>query len=299
MFVRFFNRALLALFCLSFWIGPAAAQTLAPIPALSAHVIDQTASLAPAQRAALDARLVALEQERGSQVVILLVNTSAPEDIASFANRISNAWKIGRREVGDGLLLVVAKQDRKVRIEVSKTLEGAIPDLAAARIIDEAITPRFREGDFAGGLSAAIDALDALIRGESLPEPSPAHHQSSDFGGTDVLVFVFFGVFMFGSLVRRALGKRLGSALTGAGAGIAVFLLTASALLAVAAGFGALMFVLLSSTSAGRAVGRGGALGGYGGGLGGSGDFGGSSGGGGFSSGGGGDFGGGGASGGW
>jgi len=133
------------------WAGSARAQDLQPVPPLSARVIDQTATLAAPDRAALDAKLAAFEAEAGPQIVVLLVARTAPEDIAAYANRVGNDWKIGRRDVGDGVLLIVAKDDRKVRIEVAKTLEGAIPDLAAKQIIDDAITPAFRRGDFAGG----------------------------------------------------------------------------------------------------------------------------------------------------
>ena len=112
------------------------AQPVQPVPALTARVIDQTGTLDASQRAALEAKLAALEKAKGSQVVVLMVPTTAPEDIASYANRVGNAWKIGRRDVGDGVLLLVAKNDRKMRIEVAKTLEGAIPDVLAARIID-------------------------------------------------------------------------------------------------------------------------------------------------------------------
>jgi len=148
------------------------AETLLAVPALSAHVIDQTGTLDASQRGAMEQRLAEIEQKEGSQLVVLMVRSTAPEDIAAFANRVGNAWKIGRHEVGDGVLIVVAKNDRKMRIEVAKALEGAIPDLAAARIIDQAMKPRFRSGDFAGGLNAAIDQLAARIAGEALPEPA-------------------------------------------------------------------------------------------------------------------------------
>lgn len=304
-----FFRVLLAWASITVWASPAVAQGLLPVPALSAHLIDQTGSLQTEQRAELESRLQKLEQQRGTQLVVLMVTTSAPEDISSFSNRVASAWKIGRQGVGDGLLLVVAKADRKVRIEVSKALEGAIPDLAVARIIDESITPRFRANDFAGGIGAAIESLDKLIAGEGLPVPPGGQGGSTQnagnaAGGANVLVFVFFGALMFGSLVRRIFGKRLGSILAGAGAGVIVFLVTTSVLLAVAAGVGALVFVLVAAASSGIGGGGRGYSAGYGGsamgGGWGAGGFGSSSGGGGgFSSGGGGNFGGGGASGSW
>ena len=147
-----------ALAALLLWLGAALAfaQDLLPVPALSARVIDQTATLSDAQRAALEARLAAFEAESGPQIVVLIVPTTAPEDIAAYAWRVADTWKIGRRDVGDGLLLIVAKNDRAVRIEVARALEGAVPDLAARQIIDRAIVPAFRAGDFAGGIAAAL-----------------------------------------------------------------------------------------------------------------------------------------------
>src|SRR6187401_1611672 len=130
----------------------AAAQGVLPVPELTARVVDQTGTLDAIQRQGLEEKLAAFEQQKGTQIVVLLVPTTQPEDISSYANRVANAWKIGRKDVGDGIVVIVAKDDRRVRIEVAKTLEGAVPDLAAKQVIDEAITPRFRQGDFAGGL---------------------------------------------------------------------------------------------------------------------------------------------------
>ena len=120
-------------------------QGVLPVPPLSALVVDQTGTLDAIQLKGLEDKLMAFEQKKGTQIAILMVPTTQPEDIASYANRVGNDWKIGRKDVGDGVLLVVAKDDRKVRIEVAKTLEGAIPDLAAKQIIDDAITPNFRK----------------------------------------------------------------------------------------------------------------------------------------------------------
>jgi uncharacterized protein len=134
-------RALvLAMLFLAAW-GAVRAQDVLPVPPLTARVIDQTATLSAAQQQALEAKLAAFESRRGTQLVVLLVPSTAPEDIAAFAQRIGEAWKIGRREVGDGLLIVVAKDDRRARIEVAKALEGAVPDLAARQVIDTALRP--------------------------------------------------------------------------------------------------------------------------------------------------------------
>ena len=279
------------------------AQPVQPVPALAARVIDQTGTLDAGQRAALEAKLAAFEKAKGSQVVVLMVPTTAPEDIAAFANRVGNAWKIGRKEVGDGVLIVVAKDDRRMRIEVAKALEGAIPDIAAARIIDGAMKPRFREGDFAGGLLAAVDQIDARIAGESLPAPQGPGQgrggQMQDEGSlSDLAIFLFFGVMVAGPLLRRLLGQRLGGLAMGGGAGLLAFVVTSSLLLAAAAAVAALLYTWIFAGRNMPIVGHGGQHGGGRGGWGGGWGSGGSPGGG-FGSGGGGDFGGGGASGDW
>jgi uncharacterized protein len=298
----------LAAFCvlLLAWLA-AAAQGVLPVPELTARVVDQTGTLDAIQRKGLDDKLAAFEQKKGTQIVVLLVPTTQPEDIASYANRVANAWKIGRKEVGDGILLIVAKDDRKVRIEVAKTLEGAVPDLAARQIIDEAITPHFRQGDFAGGLQAALDQLIARVSGEALPAPKPAQQPQqragAGFDWFDLAIFLFFAVPLGGTLLRGMLGRKLGSLATGGGVGLIAMLITSSLVVAGVAGVIALLFSLLSGGGlfGGGRRGFGAPVifpgGGWGGGRGGGGWGGGS--GGGFSSGGGGDFGGGGASGDW
>ena len=281
---------------------PARAQAPLPVPALTTSVIDETATLNEAQRAVLVAKLGAIEQQSGSQIVVLIVPTTLPEDIATYSQRVAESWKIGRREIGDGLLIVVAKNDRKVRIEVAKTLEGAIPDLAAKRIIDAQITPAFRADDYAGGLSAAVDQLTARIRGEALPAPTPPDRRSATGGGLNLealAIFFFVAVPVVGAMLTRLLGRKLGSLATGGVAGGIGWWLTTSLLTAGAAGALALALVGIFGVGAGRRGGGFGGMppiiwGGSGGGWGG-----GSGGGGGFGSGGGGDFGGGGASGDW
>jgi uncharacterized protein len=249
-------------------------------------------------------KLAAIETQRGSQVVVLLVPTTAPEDIGSYAQRVADAWKIGRLAVGDGLLIVVAKNDRKVRIEVAKALEGAVPDLAARRIIAEQISPAFKVGDYAGGLNAAIDQLDKRIGGEALPEPLPsqgANRGSQGFDVGDLTIFLFVAVPIVGAVASGIFGRKFGSLATAGIAGGAGWWLTASLLAAGGAAFLALLLVGVMGVGSARR--RGSGLGSgpviWGGGGGSSGSSWGSGGGGGFSSGGGGDFGGGGASGDW
>ena len=299
--------ALMGLVAAALWlVAPAArAQDLLPVPALSARVIDQTATLEAGARDALEAKLAAFEAQTGPQIVVLMVPTTAPEDIAAFAQRLGETWKIGRRDVGDGLLIVVAKNDRKVWIAPAKALEGAVPDLAARQIIQNRITPAFKQGDFAGGLSAGIDALIARIQGEQLPEPAAGGRPANTGIDWETLAMFFFvGVPVVGSVLTAVMGRKLGSVVTAGGTGAAAWWLSTSVLLAAGAGVAALVMVgLLGIGAAGR---RGGGRGGSGGppiiwgggGGGGGGGFGGG-GGGGFSSGGGGNFGGGGAGGSW
>ena len=153
------------------WAALVWAQAVLPVPELRSRVIDQTGTLDAAQQAALESRLATFEARRGTQIVVVLVPTTQPEDIADYTQRLGDAWKIGRQDVGDGVLFVVAKNDRRVRIATSKTLEGAIPDLVARRIIEQAVTPAFRRNDFAGGIEAGIDQIMARVSGENLPLP--------------------------------------------------------------------------------------------------------------------------------
>jgi uncharacterized protein len=290
---------------LATWLPLAAwAQSVQAVPALTAHVMDSTGTLDAAQRSALEAKLTAFEQSRGAQVVVLIVPTTQPEDIAAYAQRVGDTWKIGRKSIGDGLLLVVAKNDRKVRIETTKALEGAIPDLAARQVIDTAITPRFKQGDYAGGLDAAADQLIALISGENLPEPEQESGTSSSNDGfewTDLAVFLFFAVPIAGRIAAGVLGRKFGSVATGGVVGVLAWVFTSSLIVAGLAVLVGTVFALVASLGS---FGRGGrssggwTTGGFGGGSGGGWSSG-SSDGGGFSSGGGGDFGGGGASGDW
>lgn len=280
--------------------APAWAQS--PVPALSGHVVDITATLSAQAQQAMEAKLAAFEQQHGAQIVVLMVPTTQPEDIASYANRVANSWKIGRHDVGDGLLLIVALNDRKVRIEVAKTLEGAIPDLAAKRVIDAAITPAFKQADYVGGLNAGLDQLMARVTGEKLPLPTaPKRHTGDGFQWMDLLIFLFVAVPVLGSMARRLLGALPGAVATGGLMGLVAYLVTASLILAVPAALLALVLTLVLGASGSITGPRwppgGGSPGGWSAGGRGAGLGGGSVGG--MHSGGGGDFGGGGASGSW
>ena len=286
--------------------APAFAQPLQPIPALSARVTDLTGTLDAAQKRELEARLAAIEQRKGAQVVVLMVPTTQPEAIEQYGIRVAEAWKIGRgrvegQRVDDGVILLVAKDDRRVRIEVGYGLEGAIPDAYARRIIAESITPRFAQGDFNGGLLAAVQSLERLIDGEDLPAPSRG--PGPEAGEPDWLAGLLM-VFVGGMVATAVLGRLLGSMAGGAGAGLFAALKGAPLLLAGVAGVAAfILFLVFAASGAGgmRPGRRAGPRGGPviwtgGGGWGSGGRWGG--GGGGFGGGGGG-FGGGGASGSW
>lgn len=280
---------------------PRGPDDLLVVPPL-ARVTDTTGTLQPQQKEALENKLAAFETAHGSQIAVVMVASTQPEPIADFANRVGGTWKIGRAGVGDGLLIVVAKDDRKVWISVARALEGAVPDLAAKRVIREQIAPRFKTGDFAGGIDAAVDALTRLIEGEGLPAPVGVSKNQVDAGeGVIALLvpFVIVGVIV-GALLRRVFGVP-GALVAGAGSGAISGVMLSSLLFGGLAGLAVLVISLLGGSNMSRALGgrRGGGTffpGGWGG-AGGGWSGGGS--GGGFSSGGGGDFSGGGAGGDW
>ena len=291
-------------------LSPAWAQALVPVPPLTARVMDQTGTLAPGDVAALEQQLKSFEQQRGTQIVVLVLPSTAPEDIADFTQRLGDAWKIGRRDVGDGVLLVVALNDRRLRIAPAKSLEGAVPDLAAQRIIEQVITPAFRQGDVAGGLRAGLSHLQARIEGEALPLPK-AGAQGGKPTGADEVDWLNLAVLLLVALpavtgvLRRVLGLRVGALGAGGVVGVVVWSMTGLLWLGGIAAMLGLMSALFMQALPNAAVrrsqgrGRGGDSSGWGGGGRGSSGSWGGSGGGGFSSGGGGDFGGGGASGRW
>ena len=286
-----------------FWLAaialPAQAQDLQAIPALKARVIDTTGTLDSAQMQSLEAKLAAFEKGRGAQVVVLMVPTTLPEDITDYTQRVGDAWKIGRKNIGDGVLLVVAKNDRKLRIATAKALEGAIPDLAAKQIIDRAITPQFKLGDYASGLNAGVDQIMARISGENLPLPAAegtaGGSKDAGFQWTDMAVFLFFAVPVGARMLSGILGRKIGAFATGGAVGVLAWLFTSSLLIAGGVALAGMLFALFATVAAFGGLGRSGGFSGWGGGGGG----GSSGGGGGFSSGGGGNFGGGGSSGSW
>jgi uncharacterized protein len=236
------------------------------VPPLSGRVVDQTGTLSAGDAAALTQRLKDLETRKGSQVAVLIVPTTLPETIEQFSIRVAEAWKIGRKKIDDGALLVVAKDDHKLRIEVGYGLEGALTDVTARRVIDEIIVPRFKTGDFSGGISAGVDRIIRIIDGEPLPAPRPEASHSVDPDMFFNLVFSPFGFFAYiivAGIFRGLLGRLLGSGVTaGVVGGVTWFLLgsiAAAGIVGVIAFFLTLIGdgILAASQQASRSAGRG------------------------------------------
>jgi uncharacterized protein len=269
--------------------GLAGAEELQPIPPLTAPVTDLAGTLSSEQRGQLVSKLAAFEAQKGAQIAVLLVPTVKPEAIEQYSIRVAEAWKLGRKGVDDGVLLLIAKQDKKLRIEVGYGLEGALNDATAKRIISETITPRFKQGDFYGGIDAGLDAIIKVVGGEALP-PSKAKSGSGSTtasGGDNFETLLFVGfilVFVVGGILRAIFGRFLAAGIIGGVAGVITSIVLSSMIVAVLIGIAVFIFSLIFGGG-----GRGGWSSGGGSWGGGSGGF----------SGGGGGFGGGGASGDW
>lgn len=263
-------------------------SAMVEVPEFAARVVDLTQTLSASQQSALEAKLKSFEEAKGSQIAVLIVPTTRPDEIEQYAIRVVDEWKVGRENVDDGVLLLIAKDDRKMRIEVGYGLEGAIPDLYAKRIIRETLTPKFKQGDFAGGIDAATNQLIGLIDGEPLPAPSKPNVSAGQL--ENMLPMLLFGGMISGMFLRGIFGTFFGSALNGGLVGSIVFFIGLSLFGAGILGVIAFFFTMMMGNRGG------GGFGGYptSGGLGGGG-FG----GGGFGGGMGGGFGGGGASGSW
>ena len=274
------------------WSSLAGAQV--PVPTLTGRVTDLTATLAADQKEALEQTLQAFETRKGSQLAVLMVPTTAPETIEQYALRVAEKWKLGRKKVDDGAILLVAKDDRAMRIEVGYGLEGALNDATSKRIISETITPRFQQGDFSGGISAGVDQIIRVIDGEALPEAKARSAGSNSALGQYIPIVLVLAL-AIGGVLRSMLGRFPGALVTGGVVGAVTWMLAGAVSIALITGVVALIFTLLGGGMGGigrGGLGRGGFGGsGFGGGFGGGG-------GGGFS-GGGGSFGGGGASGRW
>lgn len=228
-----------------FFASQGQAQSLQPIPPLTSLVVDQANILDANQKAALTQKLLAFEQSKGSQIAILTVATTAPEDIFSYAQRAAETYKLGRQGVGDGVLIVVASNDRKVWIYVMRHLEGAIPDLAAKRVIAETITPAFKQGQYAVGLDAGVNQLMGLIDGEALPPPKAnTQNDSADAGFMDLLILI--GVLsIIGSNIAAATNRWLIAPPAGGVAGLIAYSMTSGLFWGVGAGLVVLVFILI------------------------------------------------------
>jgi uncharacterized protein len=274
----------------------AAAQTLQPIPKLEARVTDVTGTLTAGQQAELEQKLADFEARKGAQIAVLLVPTTQPEEIEQYSIRVTDAWKLGRKKVDDGALLILAKDDHKLRIENGYGLEGVLTDAASNRIIEDTMVPLLRQGQYYAAIGAGVDQMMALIDGEQLPPPDRTW-QHRGTRNWNFLPFLLFAMLFGSGVLRSIFGRAGGAVLSGGAIGLVVFLLTQVLGLAIGAAIvSALLALLFGASGGGWSSGGGGfgGLGGLGGGFGGGG-FGG---GGGFSGGGGG-FGGGGASGSW
>ncbi len=245
------------------------------VPALRGHITDQTATLTPDEMASLEQQLAEFERRKGSQLAVLMVATTAPEDIAQFSLRVVDQWKLGRKKVDDGVLLLVAKNDRTLRIEVGYGLEGALSDVVSKRIISEVITPHFKQGDFYGGIAAGVAQIMRVVEGEPLPEPP--RYQGDDYRSfRQFAPFLFIVAVALGGWLRHAFGQLTGSLITGVVVGLLAWWVIGALFFAVLSGISAAFVTLLGlghrpgmGGYSGR--GRGGFGGGGGGGFGGGG----------------------------
>jgi uncharacterized protein len=257
------------LLCFLALLPPAWAQNVVPVPTLKARVTDLTGSLSADQLTRLEQKLAAFEARKGSQIAVLIVATTNPETIEQYSIRVAEQWKLGRKGVDDGALLLVAKDDRAVRIEVGYGLEGALPDAIAKRIIEDIIVPRFKSGDFYGGIDAGVDVLIKVVEGEPLPPASEQGHASGDSGSPLLLFTVgIFVVVILASVLRALLGRAPAAVVIGGVAGAIVWFLVSSLAAAAVAGLVAFVFTLFGGTAFGGGSGLGG---GFGGGFGGGG----------------------------
>jgi uncharacterized protein len=248
-------------------VFPARAET--PVPPLKAHVTDLTATLDTSAQQALEGKLVALEQAKGAQVAVLIVDATQPETIEQYGLRVAEAWKLGRKGVDDGALLLIAKSERALRIEVGYGLEGTIPDAVAKRIIAEIIVPRFKAGDFPGGINAGVDAMIKLVQGEPLPEPQ--HHDASGGNGDGLLPVVMMLVFVAGGILRALFGRLAGASVAAGVAFLGAWMLLGSLLYGLGIALAAFLFTLVGGRGVGVFGGGGFSGGGGGGGFGGGG----------------------------
>ncbi|RZF28081.1 YgcG family protein [Paraburkholderia sp. UYCP14C] len=236
-----------------------------PIPSLTARVTDETGTLTNEQRSALEQTLKDFEVRKGTQISVLIVPTTQPETIEQYSMRVVEQWKLGRQKVDDGALLIVAKNDRSLRIEVGYGLEGALNDATSSRIIREVIVPRFKQGDFYGGIAAGVDSIISVANGEPLPAPAQRRDETEGIGR--LLPALFVMAVVAGGLLRALLGRLPGAVVTGGVIGVLAWILSGAVFVAVVAGVIALIFTLVGSGMGAYVGGRyiGGGPGGFGG----------------------------------
>ena len=242
---RWTSAFLVALSLVAAFVCAMPARAEIPVPKLQSRVTDLTNTLTAEQRQALETRLAEFENRKGAQIAVLLVPTTQPETIEQYARRVLDEWKLGRKGIDDGALLLIAMQDRKLRIETQYGLEGPMPDATAKRIVDEIIVPRFKQKDFYGGVSAGIERMIAVVDGEPLPPPQPKKTQqrSDEFDVGGLLMLGFALVFVVGTALRSMIGRVGGAAATaGIGGAISWFVIGT----AVAAGTVAVLLFILS-----------------------------------------------------
>lgn len=227
---------------------PGLTQAQVPVPPLVGHVTDQTATLTPAQTSALEQTLSAFEARKGAQLAVLMIPSTAPEAIEQYALRVAEQWKLGRQKVDDGVILVVAKNDRAVRLEVGYGLEGALTDITSKRIISETIVPQFKQGDFFGGLQSGVAQIIRVVDGEPLPTPS-RNPGNMKLDLSQFIPFLFILALSVGGVLRRALGKIGGSVITGVVVTGLAWFVVSSLLLAVLAGIAAMLVTLMGAST--------------------------------------------------
>ncbi|MFM0509253.1 TPM domain-containing protein [Paraburkholderia sp. RL17-373-BIF-A] len=259
-------RTALALLVVFLAFGGAGARADVPVPTLTARVTDETGTLTGEQRANLEQTLKNFEAQKGSQISVLIVPTTLPETIEQYSIRVAEQWKLGRKNVDDGALLIVAKNDRALRIEVGYGLEGALNDATSNRIINETIVPRFKQGDFYGGIAAGVDSIIRVVSGE--PLPAQAKNRGGYSGVGQLLPILFVLTVVAGGVLRSIIGRFPGAVVTGGAIGVLAWLLSGTILAAIFAGAIALAFTLVGSGLGAYVGGRyiGGGRGGLGGG---------------------------------
>ena len=273
------SKRMVRAFVLAFTLfGSLLAAAQVPVPALTGHVIDQSGTLSAEQKSSLEQTLTAFEARKGSQLAVLMIASSAPEEIEQYALRVAEQWKLGRKKIDDGAILVVAKNDRTLRIEVGYGLEGALNDATSKRIISEVMLPRFKQQDFYGGITAGVEQIIRVIEGEPLPAlaEKPADN-IGDFRQYAPIVFIL--ALAVGGVLRAALGRVPGALVTGGAVAVMAWFVAGTLSMALIAGVMALFVTLLGGGMFGRGFGGyygGGGRGGFGGGFrGGGGGFGG------------------------